>query len=346
MYAGSASATRAGRRSPRGGRSATGTAWSFVASRTGGVGPARCGSGCGWRCSPGSPPAPTAGGAARRAAGPPDPRRRRRRPRLTAGDRAVRLPVEPPAEAAELATAINELASDAGDQRGPAAGLPAVGVARVAHPADDAARLRRGARRRRGWAGRTRSGPGRTMLAGRSTWTGSSRTCSRSPASRRPISRSRTGRRGPHPACGRGSRRCGRGRCTAGGRRARHRGAPARRRGAHRSRPDPAGRRGTAGERAARGAGGRPDRARAAVRRRHRGRGGPRRRTGADRQGPGGGLRARRAYQRYKGVRKVGSGLGLALAARLVRRLGGRIEAGHAPEGGARFTVYLPLTST
>jgi len=46
-------------------------------------------------------------------------------------------------------------------------------------------------------------------------------------------------------------------------------------------------------------------------------------------------------YQRYQGVRKVGSGLGLALAARLVRRLGGRIEAGHAPEGGARFTVRL-----
>jgi two-component system sensor histidine kinase BaeS len=46
-------------------------------------------------------------------------------------------------------------------------------------------------------------------------------------------------------------------------------------------------------------------------------------------------------YQRYQGVRKVGSGLGLALAARLVRRLGGQIEAGHAPEGGARFTVRL-----
>jgi signal transduction histidine kinase len=45
---------------------------------------------------------------------------------------------------------------------------------------------------------------------------------------------------------------------------------------------------------------------------------------------------------RYEGVRKVGSGLGLALAAGLVRRLGGRIEAGHAPEGGARFTVSLP----
>ncbi len=49
-------------------------------------------------------------------------------------------------------------------------------------------------------------------------------------------------------------------------------------------------------------------------------------------------------YQRYQGVRKVGSGLGLALVATLARRLGGVIEAGHAPEGGARFTVYLPHT--
>ncbi|MFC4064700.1 HAMP domain-containing sensor histidine kinase [Actinoplanes subglobosus] len=46
--------------------------------------------------------------------------------------------------------------------------------------------------------------------------------------------------------------------------------------------------------------------------------------------------------RRYRGVRKVGSGLGLALAARLVTRLGGRISAGHAPEGGAMFTVELP----
>jgi len=46
--------------------------------------------------------------------------------------------------------------------------------------------------------------------------------------------------------------------------------------------------------------------------------------------------------QRYRGIRKVGSGLGLALAARLVARLGGTIEAGHAPEGGARFTVEIP----
>jgi two-component system sensor histidine kinase BaeS len=46
--------------------------------------------------------------------------------------------------------------------------------------------------------------------------------------------------------------------------------------------------------------------------------------------------------RRYRGIRKVGSGLGLALAARLVGRLGGRIEAGHAPEGGAMFRVALP----
>jgi two-component system sensor histidine kinase BaeS len=46
--------------------------------------------------------------------------------------------------------------------------------------------------------------------------------------------------------------------------------------------------------------------------------------------------------RRYRGIRKVGSGLGLALAARLVARLGGRISAGHAPEGGAMFVVELP----
>jgi two-component system sensor histidine kinase BaeS len=47
--------------------------------------------------------------------------------------------------------------------------------------------------------------------------------------------------------------------------------------------------------------------------------------------------------ERYRGVRKVGSGLGLAIAAGLARRMGGGIEAGHAPEGGARFTVRVPL---
>ena len=46
--------------------------------------------------------------------------------------------------------------------------------------------------------------------------------------------------------------------------------------------------------------------------------------------------------RRYRGIRPTGSGLGLALAARLVGRLGGTIAARHAPEGGAMFTVSLP----
>jgi two-component system OmpR family sensor kinase len=47
-------------------------------------------------------------------------------------------------------------------------------------------------------------------------------------------------------------------------------------------------------------------------------------------------------YDRYRGVRRVGTGVGLALVAGLAGRLGGRAEAGHAPEGGASFTVRFP----
>jgi two-component system OmpR family sensor kinase len=45
---------------------------------------------------------------------------------------------------------------------------------------------------------------------------------------------------------------------------------------------------------------------------------------------------------RYRGIRRVGTGVGLALVGGLASRLGGSAEAGRAPEGGARFTVRLP----
>ena len=48
-------------------------------------------------------------------------------------------------------------------------------------------------------------------------------------------------------------------------------------------------------------------------------------------------------YERYRGMRQVGTGLGLAIVHRIIDRLGGRVEAGHAPEGGASFTIRLPL---
>jgi two-component system, OmpR family, sensor kinase len=48
-------------------------------------------------------------------------------------------------------------------------------------------------------------------------------------------------------------------------------------------------------------------------------------------------------YEKYRGVRQVGTGLGLAIVHRIVDRLGGTVEAGHAREGGARFTIRLPL---
>ena len=47
-------------------------------------------------------------------------------------------------------------------------------------------------------------------------------------------------------------------------------------------------------------------------------------------------------YERYRGVRPVGTGLGLALVGRLAHGLGGSARVTTAPEGGACFTVFLP----
>lgn len=47
-------------------------------------------------------------------------------------------------------------------------------------------------------------------------------------------------------------------------------------------------------------------------------------------------------YERYRGVRRVGTGVGLALVHGLATRLGGTARAGRAPEGGACFAVRLP----
>jgi two-component system OmpR family sensor kinase len=50
-------------------------------------------------------------------------------------------------------------------------------------------------------------------------------------------------------------------------------------------------------------------------------------------------------YERYRGIRQVGTGLGLALVAGLAAALGGSAAAGRAPEGGAAFTIRLPFGS-
>jgi two-component system sensor histidine kinase BaeS len=49
--------------------------------------------------------------------------------------------------------------------------------------------------------------------------------------------------------------------------------------------------------------------------------------------------------ERYRGTRRVGSGVGLALVGELARRLGGTATATPAPEGGVAFTISLPPTS-
>ena len=49
-------------------------------------------------------------------------------------------------------------------------------------------------------------------------------------------------------------------------------------------------------------------------------------------------------HSRYRGIRQVGTGLGLALVYKLIHRLGGSVSAGHSPLGGAQFVLRLPVS--
>ncbi len=242
-----------------------------------------------------------------------------------------------------MATALNALASGADDQRGAAARVPAVGVARAADAADCDLGLRRGAGRRCRTARRCRRRPARSFARRRAGSSGSSRICStwhgstpRTFASIWPTSIS------SNSSTVRG--RCGR---IAAGRTASSYGSScpptpliaitdATRvrqildglaENALRVTPE-----------------GRPIVLAARVDHRHsvRDSRGPRRRSRTDRGRRGRGIRTRGLYERYRGVRRVGTGLGLALVAGLAARLGGSATAGTSPEGGPSFTIRLP----
>ncbi len=49
-------------------------------------------------------------------------------------------------------------------------------------------------------------------------------------------------------------------------------------------------------------------------------------------------------HSRYRGIRQVGTGLGLALVYKLVYRLGGTIKVQHSTLGGAHFVIRMPLS--
>ncbi|MEY4323604.1 MAG: hypothetical protein RL410_1385, partial [Actinomycetota bacterium] len=50
-------------------------------------------------------------------------------------------------------------------------------------------------------------------------------------------------------------------------------------------------------------------------------------------------------HSRYRGLRAVGTGLGLALVGRLADRMGGSATAAHSPLGGAQFIVEFPAAT-
>jgi signal transduction histidine kinase len=53
-----------------------------------------------------------------------------------------------------------------------------------------------------------------------------------------------------------------------------------------------------------------------------------------------------RVFDPYYTTKTEGTGLGLAIVKKVVLEHGGEVRLDHAPEGGARFTIELPLTES
>ena len=62
--------------------------------------------------------------------------------------------------------------------------------------------------------------------------------------------------------------------------------------------------------------------------------------------GPGlGGEQRQRIFEPFYTTRPTGTGLGMAIARRIVEAHGGAIAAGNCPEGGAEITLSFPRSS-